>query len=1059
MEHRIEIAPSGRATCKSCGSTIAKGELRLGEEYPSQFGSDGVAIRWHHLLCAAGKIPAVLQSAMETFGGEIPNREAIDAAIAAKASKGGKGAAKAGTGAFPSADLAPTNRAKCIQCSEVIAKGTVRIAVEREVDTGSFTTKGAGYLHPLCAEAWSESEWEDGLEDLIEKVKANTGLDALPPPFGEASPEPQEDSGAKPKNGAKKASEAVDSASEGDAKAPASSVKAKKAPAEEAAGAGYETLTAKQVAGVVAKLAKLTDEFKGDSVIEKTGLPWGQRDGLRWHIAAQGLLSPSHPTLMRRLAESTSSAGPEVVFGVVPRLTEKAKDNLILPDWAVNADSIVLRAMELDPARLENLLEGAPPLLRRGIQFVRARCGVAIPEEERGPILKGLAAIEAGGYGIGRTYGQDGQRITLKSTSPGGLVEAHREVESLAGVFGTHEAWLDALAEASKEARFMTLERVLPGLARLPLEDFVRALSKPHLNSGDNLDKDVLQLIHKRADDPAALAQAALKIGRDEYPGSLIREQLLVHAIARMGAANSPIPEGLENEPKWEPFSYCITPWRGSAVMREAYYGALRALSKERVQALVEPILTRPWGQSQALPFLAVHFDAVSFEKLIKAPTEQGLSNPDVIGPMGAQALPFLLAANAVEGLDEKRKNAIAKAIRAVLGFLGSKQESFDASLDVWLSASPQDSYWPEESKSILLLSLRAMPEARRIAVLDRLFEGTKQVERAFYGVQTVEDAAYRKKAARRLTQSYAKVADRSTLQIGLRALGTGSLASFREALIEEKPDAKFFEELAFIFGAQEVDAIRKSANVVEETKLARLQRLAKAYLEANPTSPSERIYLLERQDFEKEVSAPRAGSFSRSRGAGPSGFERGGKAPAVEPGKVFSLDQVVAMKSSLVSLAGKKQAAPANPDEEHILTIDLEEVPELKRRYPDARAIALYAESPDTGDEWEGAKLIPVPASATAPSDGTPITVLPLDVPSRVFNYEATREDLALKEIRGLVFNRPGYVLGEPMYIQDDEGGGVGFVMQLAESIADLNLGDSGSLYVFEGATFMQCY
>lgn len=1023
MEHRIEIAPSGRATCKSCGSTIAKGELRLGEEYPSQFGSDGVAIRWHHLLCAAGKIPAVLQQAMETFGGEIPNREAIDAAIAAKASKGGKGAAKAGTGAFPSADLAPTNRAKCIQCGEVIAKSTVRIAVEREVDTGSFTTKGAGYLHPLCVEAWSESEWEDGLDDLIEKVKSNTGLDALPPPFGEASPEPQEEAGAKPKKGAKKASESSESASDGDAKASASPAKAKKAPAEEASGLGYETLSAKQVAAVVAKLAKLTDEFKGDAVIEKTELPWQQRAGLRWHIAAHGLLAPMHPTMVRRLGESAASAPLELVFGVVPRLNEKAKENVILPEWAVTADSIVLRAMELDPARLEGLLADAPPLLRQGIQFVRARCGATIPEDERAAILKGLATIEARDYGIGRTYGKDGDRITLESLSPAGRVEAHRDIETLTSLFGTRDAWLDALAEACKAAAFMSLERVVPGLARLPLDEFVAALSKPHLNSGDPLDKDVLRLITLRDDDPVALAQAALKIGRDDYPGTYMREQLLVHAIARMGAANVPVPEGLEAEVKWDAFSYCIAPWRGSAVMRDAYYGALRALSKERVQALVDPILARPWGQSQALPFLAVHFDAASLEKLIKTPTEQGLSNPDVVGPIGTHALPFLIAANNEPGIDEKRKIAVAKAMRSVLGFLGSKNESFDASLDSWLSASPQESYWPEESKAMLLFALRAMPESRRVAVVDRLFEETKQVERAFYAVQTVDDAAYRKKAARLLTKGYAKVADRNTLQVGLRALGAGGLESFREALIEEKPDAKLFEELGYVFGANEVDAIRKSANVVEETKLVRLQRLAKAYLAANAGTSSERIYLLERSDFEKDVPAPRAGSFSRSRGAGSTDVER------------------------------------VNPDEEHILTIDLEEVPELKLRYPNARAISLYAEGPDTGEDWEGARLVSVPSSAAAPLDGAPITVLALDIPSGLFDYNASREDLALKELRGLVFNRPGYVLGQPMYIQDDEGGGAGFVMQLGEGIADLNLGDSGSLYVFEGSTFMQCY
>ena len=1051
MEHRIELAPSGRATCKSCGSTIAKGELRLGEEYASQFGSNGVAIRWHHLLCAAGKIPAVLQHALGTYEGEIPNRDALDAAIAEKSAKGGKASANAGTGAFPSADLAPTSRAKCLACGEPILKGTVRIAVEREVDTGSFSTKGAGYLHPLCTEAWSEDGWDAGLADLIEKVKANTGLEGLPPPFGEASPLPRERDDAKPTKSPKKPSARDDSAPGGDDKPSAGLTKASSPKPGEPEGIGFETLTAKQVAGIVTKLAKLTEDHKADAILEKAGLDWGKRDAFRWHLAAHSLMSPFHPTVLVRLGESAARASADEVFAVVPRLTEKVQgDYVVLPEWSVAADRIVLRAMELDPARLEGLLSDAPPHLRRGIQFVRARCGVSIPSEEANPILQGLASVEATSYGLSRTYGNEGERLSLQSTGPHGRVEAYRGIEDLAVLFGTHESWLVALAEATKKARFASLRRVVPGLARLPLDILIATLAKPHLTSGDELDRDLLRLITLRGDEPLTLAKAACAIGRDAYPGTYLREQLLVHAIARMGAAGLTIPEGLELEPKWDAFGYCIAPWRGSPVMREAYYQALGALSKERVHALFEPMLARPWGQSLALPFLAVHFDAASFVKVIQTPTDQGLCNPDLVGPIGAQALPFLLAANAEPGLDEKRKNAIARAIRAVLGFLGSKRETFDASLDAWLSASTVESYWPEESKSILLLSLGAIPEARRMTVLDRLFEETKQVERAFYGVQSVESVAYREKAARLLTKGYARVADRGTLQAGLKALGADGLSSFRAALMEEKPDAKLFEELGFVFGRAEVEAIMKSANVVNETKLARLQRLAKGYLEANPTAPHERIYLLERQDLDEGVATPRVGSFSRSRGAGPSGFQRGGKAPVIAPGKVFSLEEVLAMK---------KQAAPAKPDEEHILTIDLEEVPELKKRYPDARAIALYAGSPDTGDEWEDAKLIPVPLSASAPSDGTPITVLPIDVPSRLFDHAASREDLALKELRGLVFNRPGYVLGEPMYIQDEEEGGIGFVMQLAERIAGLNLGDSGSLYIFEGSAFMQCY
>lgn len=178
MNHRIEVAPSGRATCKTCGKAIAKGELRLGEEYSSQFGSEGFAIRWHHLPCGAAKLPDVLKAAMASYGGEIANRAELEAAMQAPKAK-----AKTATGALPTADLAPTSRAKCIQCAAAIEKGTVRIGVEREVDTGAFVTKGAGYLHPACAAAWVENEWPAGLDDLVQRVKANTGLDALPAPF------------------------------------------------------------------------------------------------------------------------------------------------------------------------------------------------------------------------------------------------------------------------------------------------------------------------------------------------------------------------------------------------------------------------------------------------------------------------------------------------------------------------------------------------------------------------------------------------------------------------------------------------------------------------------------------------------------------------------------------------------------------------------------------------------------------------------------------------------------------------------------------------------------
>src|SRR5512140_2000030 len=45
--------------------TIAKGELRLGVEVANQFSDS--TVQWHHLACAASKLPAELKEAMAGY--------------------------------------------------------------------------------------------------------------------------------------------------------------------------------------------------------------------------------------------------------------------------------------------------------------------------------------------------------------------------------------------------------------------------------------------------------------------------------------------------------------------------------------------------------------------------------------------------------------------------------------------------------------------------------------------------------------------------------------------------------------------------------------------------------------------------------------------------------------------------------------------------------------------------------------------------------------------------------------------------------------------------------
>jgi ribosomal protein L37AE/L43A len=171
MANHIEEAKSGRASCRTCKKTIAKGELRLGVEAANAFG-DAPSMQWHHLTCAAGKLPAELKEAMAAFPGELSDREALEQAMADALTTG-----TAKPAGFPYVDRAPTGRAKCMQCEQPIAKGSLRIAVEREIDVGASAQRGAGYLHPPCVVQNLEN-LGGSLEELAAQLKTNSRLPA-----------------------------------------------------------------------------------------------------------------------------------------------------------------------------------------------------------------------------------------------------------------------------------------------------------------------------------------------------------------------------------------------------------------------------------------------------------------------------------------------------------------------------------------------------------------------------------------------------------------------------------------------------------------------------------------------------------------------------------------------------------------------------------------------------------------------------------------------------------------------------------------------------------------
>ena len=169
MAHTIEVAKSGRSTCRGCRAKIEKGVLRFGEEVPNMFSEEGgTTFRWWHLECAAtkGKLANEVRDALKSYPGEVPERDKLDKVIADNLHAD-----------FPYAERAPNGRARCRVCSETIDKGTVRVAFQRIVETGMGVQRGAGYVHSTCTMAFEDAK-NLGEEQLVKLVREHSKLSA-----------------------------------------------------------------------------------------------------------------------------------------------------------------------------------------------------------------------------------------------------------------------------------------------------------------------------------------------------------------------------------------------------------------------------------------------------------------------------------------------------------------------------------------------------------------------------------------------------------------------------------------------------------------------------------------------------------------------------------------------------------------------------------------------------------------------------------------------------------------------------------------------------------------
>jgi hypothetical protein len=153
----IQAAPTGRAKCRGCGKTIAKGELRFGESGPNSYG-EGESTSWFHLSCAAMMRPERLGPILEASSDDVPERDWLAACIRS-ASEHPR------LSRLARAERASSGRAHCRSCRELIGKGEWRFALQT-FEEGRPTPLGT--IHAQCAEAYF------GTADVVSRARRLT---------------------------------------------------------------------------------------------------------------------------------------------------------------------------------------------------------------------------------------------------------------------------------------------------------------------------------------------------------------------------------------------------------------------------------------------------------------------------------------------------------------------------------------------------------------------------------------------------------------------------------------------------------------------------------------------------------------------------------------------------------------------------------------------------------------------------------------------------------------------------------------------------------------------
>lgn len=806
------------------------------------------------------------------------------------------------------------------------------------------------------------------------------------------------------------------------------------------------------------------------------------------HLWRQGFDLSADPQLWDMFADAAPLlSGQDVVEFLRQTRPVNEEAGTILPHWPEPFDRLVLDVYPRDPKPIDAALPSLPERIRKGIAFVRGRLG-----HEIGAVLHddlpSVVRQYTSNYGP-RVWWPEPEGLTL----PSDIVDIDNTptplFAKLVALFGTQEEWT---AEATRAA----FEQAAAGELRLSaVRDVVASVAPERIaqllkgaTSGYAPAEIHQALTAWRADDAETTTRIALEVAQGEsrdgwaaVAAAILKHraegseppQELVDALTLSNGDHpsysfswhtEPLRE-LDDKQRAQPayrVAYLELPIGAASPDRAMLRDALRALSPERARGVVERTLSLEDRWRDAAQYLWLVDDPSVWSQFFDRRIAEGyMSAADWygLGDLGARMVPLLVASMDRLPDESWRANCgltiLVALCRAVVDD-GDFPEEFDRLVDF---DGPWEDYdWPHYTPFVERV-LWKLPTARAERILRTSLESASRraFARAFGLVGTaptkpVLDSAFTGLLRHALDLNPAQLDYVST---GLAAVENA--AEWVRWLRRSGGGANLVDVFKKALGADAYQRLDEELVASGCPAVENMDEIDQLRRHAATLGGTERIYLLRRHDGDESTASDNYNVI-------------GGLAPGIDASRwpvsegepmthLFTLDRATMPELPL----------PGTGEFRTVSVFCLR--PDYNEAYvPDNDWTALVYSTENqlgsTGEPPEDVDQLPRWSFEAVAVDVPPAVWKrekdPYDDPYEGEDYddedEETEPSPEVQELRRMIYNMPGRVLGEPIWLQYPSGGDE-FLMQFDGGFCPMNLGDCGVMYVFDDTAFWQCH